>query len=421
MDATYDYKRFAILYVDDEEKALKYFKKAFEPHFRILTATNAADGFRILQEHRDAVAVLMTDQRMPGEQGVQLLERARQLRPRILRILATAYSDINAAIDAVNTGAIYKYITKPWKIPELEMTLRRGLEFFMVQQERDQLLKEKLGMIQNLIIADRLASLGILASGLNHHLRNSLVAIRTFLDLAPAKLREEEVDLERLKNPGFWKEFHDHVQTQVSRITDMLSEIGGTAQRSNFAFQTQVDLAEIIARAADTLKERLEQKRVVLDTRFPSSLPLLRVDRWKFQRLFELLLNNELLNVPEGSRISCRARALPGGSAPNWAVELEIHDESRGLPAEAFQSMFDPFLLHTSRDAEFGINLLTCCFIVCHHGGKIEVKANEGQGLTYRLAFPADPQISTAAPEEQSFLAKVLLNESLWEKLLTGA
>src|SRR5215813_14853370 len=133
MNNLYDYKKYAILYVDDEEKSLKYFAKAFEDQFRILTASNATDGLKLLEEHKDEIGLLMTDQRMPGEKGVWLLERARQLRPRIIRILATAYSDMEAAVDAVNTGAIYKYVNKPWDPPQLEMTLKRGLDFFYVQ------------------------------------------------------------------------------------------------------------------------------------------------------------------------------------------------------------------------------------------------------------------------------------------------
>src|SRR5512144_3191208 len=139
MDHEYNYKQFAVLYVDDEEKSLKNFVRAFGDQFRILTATNAQDGLKLLQEHKDDIGLLMTDQRMPGEKGVWLLERARQLQPRIIRILATAYSDMDAAIAAVNTGAIYKYVTKPWDPAELEHTLKRGLEFFMVHRERDQL------------------------------------------------------------------------------------------------------------------------------------------------------------------------------------------------------------------------------------------------------------------------------------------
>ena len=193
MEHAYDYKKFAILYVDDEEKSLKYFARAFEEHFRILTAPNAQEGFALLQQHQDDLAMLITDQRMPGEKGTWLLEKARQLRPNIIRILATAYSDMDAAIAAVNTGSIYKYVTKPWDPPQLENTLKRGLEFFIVQRERDQLLHEKMSTLHRAMITDRIMSLGLLAAGLSHHVRNSLVAVKTFLDLVPAKLKEENI------------------------------------------------------------------------------------------------------------------------------------------------------------------------------------------------------------------------------------
>ena len=102
MEHLYDYKKHAILYVDDEEKSLKYFSRAFEDQFQILTAANAQDGLKLLEAHKDEIGLLMTDQRMPGEKGIWLLEKARQLRPRIIRILATAYSDMEAAIAAVD-------------------------------------------------------------------------------------------------------------------------------------------------------------------------------------------------------------------------------------------------------------------------------------------------------------------------------
>src|SRR5664279_2031909 len=160
MENLYDYKKFAVLYVDDEEKSLKYFTRAFQDQFHIYTAASAQEGLKLLQEHKDEIGLLMTDQRMPGEKGVWLLEKARQLRPRIIRILATAYADMDAAIAAVNTGAIYKYVTKPWDPPQFELTLRQGLEFFMVQTERDQLLREKMSVLRNMMIADCMVSLG---------------------------------------------------------------------------------------------------------------------------------------------------------------------------------------------------------------------------------------------------------------------
>src|SRR5947207_4526455 len=287
MDNLYDYKKFTILYVDDEEKSLKYFTRAFEDQFKILTATNAQDGFKLLEAHQSEIGLLMTDQRMPGEKGVWLLEKARQIEPRIIRILATAYADMDAAIAAVNTGAIYKYVTKPWDPPQLETTLKRGLEFFMVQRERDQLLREKMSVLHNMMIADRIVSLGLLAAGLSHHIRNALVAVKTFLDLAPAKMEEEKIDLHGLRNPDFWKEYYQNVQGQISRINNMLKDLWTASEKPAFKFADRVQLRQVVAESIEELKAGFSAKNIHIENKVDDSLPALNVDKPKFYRLFE--------------------------------------------------------------------------------------------------------------------------------------
>src|SRR5215510_10146482 len=254
MENLYDYKKFAILYVDDEEKSLKYFTRAFEDQFRILTASNAQDGFKLLEQHGNDIGVLMTDQRMPGEKGVWLLEKTRQLHPRIIRILATAFSDMDAAVAAVNTGAIYKYVTKPWDPVQLEHTLKRGLEFFIVQRERDQLLREKMSVLHNMMIADRIVSLGLLAAGLSHHIRNALVAVKTFLDLAPAKMEEEKLEMQGLRNPDFWREYYQNVQWQIERINNLLKDLWTASESPPFQFADKVTLRDVVNGAMNSLQ-----------------------------------------------------------------------------------------------------------------------------------------------------------------------
>jgi two-component system probable response regulator PhcQ len=251
MEEFYDYQKHAILYVDDEEKSLKYFRRAFDKKFRILCAANAADAYGLLQEQRDAIGILMVDQRMPGEKGVQFLQRARQLHPKAIRILTTAYSDLDVAVEAVNSGAIYKYVTKPWEIPQLDVTLQRALEFYMVQQERDLLLKEKLSALQKMMITDRVLSLGIIAGKLGHYVNNALVAARTFLDLAPEKLLEEDIQADHMRNPNFWKDFHDQAQAQLRRITQLLTDLLVVTEKSEHPRLDELRLDEIISRSAD--------------------------------------------------------------------------------------------------------------------------------------------------------------------------
>src|ERR1035441_5646065 len=267
----YEYKKFVVLYVDDEEKSLVNFTRAFGDDFQILTASNAADGFKLIEGRGGEIGLLLTDQRMPGEKGVWLLERARHFRPQMIRILVTAYTDMDAAIDAVNAGAIYKYVTKPWDPVQLEMTLKQALEFFMVQSERDQLLREKMSVLRNMMIADRIVSLGLLAAGLSHHIRNSLVAVKTFLDLAPGKMTEEKTDLNSLRNPDFWKEYHQNVQTQMGKINSLLNDLWTASENPSAPFADEVSLRQIVDDALATLRDQFAARRIEGENRIPRS------------------------------------------------------------------------------------------------------------------------------------------------------
>jgi two-component system probable response regulator PhcQ len=417
MEPSYDYKQFAILYVDDEEKSLKLFARAFEDEFRILTAKNAQDGFKLLEQHRDEIGLLMTDQKMPGEKGVWLLEQARQLEPRIPRVLVTAYTDYKDAIDAINTGAIYKYVSKPWDVPQLEITLKHGLEFFAVQRERDDLLREKLSVLQNLMIADRIVSLGLLAAGLSHHIRNSLVAVKTFLDLAPSKLADEKLQANSLRDPGFWKEYHQNVQSQIEKINLLLRELWTASERPALDFSDRVRLADAVTAAREKLRDAFAAKRLTVETDIPDSLPELRVDKPRFNRLFELLFKDELASLPLDSRVKVVARTLNGTSPEKAQVEIQVSDNGPGLPADALRLVFDPFVLRADRPAEFGINLMACYFIVHHHGGTIHAASDPARGTTFTIRLPLDPAHTTPSPDEQTFLQKAVLNDELWRRL----
>ena len=420
MDNYYDYKKYAILYVDDEERSLKNFSRAFGESFRIFTAPNAQEGYALLEKHKDEIGVLMTDQRMPGEKGVWLLERTRQLQPRIIRILVTAYTDMDAAVAAVNTGSIYKFIMKPWDPPQLDTNLRRALEFFIVQQERDQLLKEKLSVIHNMMIADRIVSLGLLAQGLSHHIRNPLQAVKTFLDLAPAKLEEEKLHAQGLRDPEFWRAYYQNAQTQLDKITNLLKDLWSAPEKLDGPSGGRVHVREVVASALAQLQPNFDARNISLVNEIPADLPEIGADAHKFHRLFELLLRDELASLPVGTKVTFSARHVTDTVLGQPEVEILLRDNGPGLPKEALRLLFDPFVVRMDIPSEYGINLMACFFIVHHHGGRIEAHSDAGKGTTFVIRMPVTPSL-TPTENRQEFLQKILLNETLWEKLISTA
>jgi len=420
MTQFYDYRSFAILYVEDEDIARKNFVRLFEDRFRILTAPNAQEGLAILQQHQHEIGLLLTDQRMPGEKGVWLLEKARQVQPRIIRILVTAYSDMDAAIAAVNTGSIYKYVSKPWSEVEMENAIRRGLEFFLVQRERDQLLHEKLSVLHNMMIADRIVSLGLLAAGLSHHIRNSLVAVKTFLDLAPAKLEEEKTYLDGLRDPDFWKDYYQNVQGQIGKISGLLNELRSASEEPEGTFADTVSLRQVLEETLARQQASLASKNISVDIgQVPDTLPQLRVDKGKFYRLFELIFKDEAVSLPQNCHITISARPATGpGDKPE--IQVRISDDGPGLQQEALRLVFDPFSVRSDTPAEFGINLMGCFFIVHHHGGRIEAANGEHGGTVFTLHLPLDPTAVAPRDTEERFFQKVLLSDTLYQKLMTS-
>ena len=131
-------KDIHILYVDDEQNNLTAFKATFRRDFKIFTAISAAEGVKVLDE--EDIHILITDQRMPVMTGVEFLESILEKYPDMIRILLTGYTDIEAVIDAINKGQVYRYITKPWDETELRMTIKNAFEVYNLKKENKELL-----------------------------------------------------------------------------------------------------------------------------------------------------------------------------------------------------------------------------------------------------------------------------------------
>lgn len=177
-----------ILFVDDEENARKYFEKAFKKEFHVLTAESVAQAKEVLNQSNEDICVLVTDQKMPDANGVELLDFTRDNYPHIVRVLTTGYSDLDDAISAVNKGEILRYIQKPWNLEAFDAELKSALRYYYLQNERDQLLQEKLSIRQKMTDVNRVRDLIVWSSGTTY-LNNATDAIKSILLQAPVSTR----------------------------------------------------------------------------------------------------------------------------------------------------------------------------------------------------------------------------------------
>ncbi|HEX5360753.1 MAG TPA: response regulator [Fluviicoccus sp.] len=114
-----------VLLVDDEERILRTLGMLLRMQYDVIATTDGHEALRILQ--RERIHLLVSDQRMPVMTGTQLLRQAKQVSPNTMRILLTGYADVDAAVDAVNEGEIFRYINKPWGPKELRDTIAEAV------------------------------------------------------------------------------------------------------------------------------------------------------------------------------------------------------------------------------------------------------------------------------------------------------
>ena len=133
-------KRHAILIVDDEMEILRALTLTFAEDYEVFTASSATEALQWLE--REDIALVLTDQRMPEMTGVELLAKILLLKPNVIRMILTGYTDTAAIIEAINQGHIYRYITKPWNRQELRITVKRALESYDLTLANQHLLRQ---------------------------------------------------------------------------------------------------------------------------------------------------------------------------------------------------------------------------------------------------------------------------------------
>jgi DNA-binding NtrC family response regulator len=146
---------YKIMIVDDEPANLRTLERLFRQDYQVVTAPSGAEALTLLHQHD--VALLISDQRMPAMTGIELMMKTVAIRPQMVKILLTGYTDVGALIDAINSGLVYQYLTKPWNNDDLRLTVSRALDHYEMMKST-----HLLGM-ENQRLRARLEEIGELA------------------------------------------------------------------------------------------------------------------------------------------------------------------------------------------------------------------------------------------------------------------
>ena len=132
--------KYKILVVDDEPSNLRLLERLLRRSYTVISASSGGEALKLLELHD--VALIVSDQRMPGMTGIQFLKKAAEMRPQTVRIILTGYTDVNDLVEAINSRIVYKYVTKPWINEDLLVTVTRGVEYYETNKGRHELVHQ---------------------------------------------------------------------------------------------------------------------------------------------------------------------------------------------------------------------------------------------------------------------------------------
>ncbi len=233
--------------------------------------------------------------------------------------------------------------------------------------------------------AQRLATVGHLAAGLAHEIRNPLVAVKTFLQLLPERLDDEE----------FRTSFLEMTSSEVERITHLLNQLLEFARPSDPVYRPE-DLVKTADQMATLAKNEAFKRGISLTTRYDAGVPLVTMDAKQMKQVVQNLLNNAIQATPEGGTVhlDIRRHRGPEGEAQ---VQLEVSDTGRGIAEEDLDKLFTPF--YTTRDAGTGLGLAMAHRIIIDHHGTISVKSQLDSGTQFTITLPIEPALGPADTE----------------------
>ena len=233
-------------------------------------------------------------------------------------------------------------------------------------------------------MADKVASIGILSTGLNHHLRNALTVMRTFYDLLPYQL-EDEIEGEP-KDQAFFRDFYGEVGGQIERMTSILSNLSEGAKMNGLQLSEGIDLAKTLREAGDLVLQG--RPDIQFEIKAPEDLPEMVGDLQKLSQMARFLFEESRSVLRFGGDIEVFLSAIDGGSD----IQVVFLDNGDSVPEEDLARLFDPFYVRANLPEELGTNLMACYLTVFHHGGTIRAERSTDGRNAVILSLPVAPE-----------------------------
>jgi len=411
MERTRFYRK--VLVVDDEPDVLRSVHDLLRIDYEVVTCQQASEALDHLKAATD-VAVILSDERMPGMTGVELLQQARLIRPETTRLLFTAYADIHTVIDAINQGQVFRCITKPWEAAELESVIRQAVERHGMIVEKNQLLAELQTANAKLTEANRLK--GIFLEVASHELNTPVTVVLGLTDLWKLSLADDASGPERQ-----WVERINAAARRLAKTVQRMFKLVENKEFGQTLDLEPVEFEPLVREAIEELTPYLEAREQRVEVEIEAQFGSIDADSSKIMDILINLLANAIKFTPDRGTIRVQAQSLEGN--PGW-VRVAIKDEGAGVHPSEQQHLFEPFftgfdtLHHSSGEYQFGkrgIGLGLCLVktFVELHGGRVEVQSTPGRGSSFGFLLPRRQPLAVKAKTASKLIETASADASL--------
>ncbi|MEN8185286.1 MAG: hybrid sensor histidine kinase/response regulator [Myxococcota bacterium] len=374
---------FHILAVDDEPRGVELLDRCLRGLGTVFTATSGEEAWA--RAEAGGFDLIVSDQRMPGCSGVELLTRVAEQQPGVGRILITGYTDLESTIEAINRGRVHAYLTKPCSPGELELTARSVLERVQLSRDNERLvanlsqknqeLEAALASLaetqRRMVDSERLAAIGRLVAMVVHDFRTPLSLVRS---------AASELVHDGGHEPELREDLAREVLAEVDRLQRMCDELLEATRMGEGRARPQDEaLDEVVESALARIVEDASRCgiEVVTDLASGARMP---IDENRLRRALLNLWTNALEAMPEGGRLRVASGREEG------SVWLCVEDTGVGIPEEIRETLFEPFV-SAGKARGTGLGLAIVKKVVEDHGGSIEVAKPEGGGTAFHLRF----------------------------------
>ena len=375
-----------VLFVDDDDSNLVVWEAACSEEFRVLVAPNAEAALALMSTYE--VGVVLSDQRMPGTTGVELLERVRVDYPAAVRLLITAHADLGAAIDAINRGNVRRYLRKPCSLYELRAALRDAMEHY-------ELRARVRSMERRQLVTERVYALGLVAAGLGRELARPAESIRDSVSLARNELRHILEGLEDARSDkrlvrAKLAELEARLGAALDGVERVMSLAHSVALPGSHVEMDEVHICDVLRVALRIVRGEIRHRAdIELDL---AEVPAVKGSGTKLsQVVLNLLVNAIEASADTEERGLIRVSLRRDGAF----VVLEISDSGPPIPVSDLPHLFDPFHASTTRRG-MGIGLAISKSIVEEMGGHIEAANQPRGGAFFRVTLPAANSVRAA-------------------------